>query len=133
MKVRDENFNGCAGLFASRGLHNEAEWAAPPSSRSSRATMVMTTWESLSSFTEAATRSGSSFSGGCGDLEKSISQKPQLRVHSLPMTRKENPAPYPKSSPAKAPPTSSIPTANSSKKSPTLTAAPICEGWSLFF
>ena len=43
-----------------------AQWAAPPSFRSSRSTQVMTVWRRPSSASMVATRSGSSGSAGSG-------------------------------------------------------------------
>ncbi len=60
---------------------------APPSARSSRATMVTTTCLRLMSFVASATRRGSSQSV-IGGRPVSIAQKPQFRVQTLPRIMK---------------------------------------------
>ncbi len=62
-------------------------WAicsAPPSSRSSRSTLVMTTWFSPSFSTATATRPGSNTSSASGRPVATL-QKVQPRVHTSPM------------------------------------------------
>ena len=65
-----------------------ANWAAPPSGRSSRATAVSTAKRRPISATAAATRSGSSAAGGASGLRVSTRQKPQARVQRSPLSMK---------------------------------------------
>ncbi|CRH74979.1 Uncharacterised protein [Chlamydia trachomatis] len=60
---------------------------APPSSKSSRETIVMTMCLSPKAFADSAILAPSSGSGGKGFLVKSISQKPQRRVQASPKAR----------------------------------------------
>ena len=60
-----------------------AQCAAPPSSRSSRSTQVITVWRRSSAASISATRRGSSASGGSG-RPVGTSQKRQLRVQMPP-------------------------------------------------
>ena len=57
----------------------------PSSAKSSRATIVKTTYDNFISATAAAIRAGSSASGGCG-LLVSIRQNPHARVQRSPST-----------------------------------------------
>ena len=64
-----------------------AKIGAPPSARSSRFTLVITTWRKPSWRTDSATRFGSAQSSGRG-RPVAISQKPQERVQISPIIRK---------------------------------------------
>ena len=73
------------------------KWPAPPSRRSSRSTLVMTTYLSLSAAIVLARLSGSSASSGSG-RPWPTSQNGQRRVHLSPMIMKVA-VPLPKHSP----------------------------------
>ena len=62
-----------------------AKWAAPPSSTSSRSTLVTTTCFSPSLATASATRPGSNGSSASGGLPVAMLQKVQARVQTSPM------------------------------------------------
>ena len=64
-----------------------AHTSAPPSLRSSRFTMVTTTWRNCISATASATRSGSAKSNSVG-RPVCTEQKRQRRVHTLPRIMK---------------------------------------------
>ena len=76
-----------AGLRRRMAAMVAANAPAPPSSRSSRATQVMTAWASRIRSTASATRSGSPGSSGRG-WRVSTWQKPHARVHREPLIMK---------------------------------------------
>ncbi len=73
-----------AGDAARIARTTAAKWAAPPSSRSSRSTEVITTCTSPSVATASATRDGSSLSRARG-IPVATLQKAQARVQVSPM------------------------------------------------
>ena len=72
-----------SGLRARISRIVAAKAPAPPSGRSSRATLVTTTWSSRMALTASATRRGSSSSNQVG-LPVLMAQNPQARVQTSP-------------------------------------------------
>jgi hypothetical protein len=73
-----------SGAAARMAAMVRAKWRAPPSRRSSRSTLVMTTWRRPSLATASATRRGSSSSRALGMPVMTL-QKAQARVQVSPM------------------------------------------------